>query len=662
MEQDVFIYGNGAWITYKFLMERKVPKQTILNNTASKKKTRWYTRCYPGSKKVKLIAYDSLPISIITKYKLPEFSELKVIAEISKKLIKDKFKEKAKKIITDIFDFEISNWESVRSIYCNLFSDDEKIRKYCKTHVLFAKILELNNKNIGFKLSDLFDAYRGYDDLVFETNTVGSFYNKVLKVKNAKCIEEELINGHRNQISNNRKVTEDVIIEIKRLRKNPKQYSADFITPKINDYLIRTNRKTISQATVERIINELKVDNEVAIIKYGIQYVKNKMMPFAHFIPPHKEGILWQVDGTRFQFAYKGGPKDISFLTYYIVIDAFDKRIIGCSYDDGENTEMAIVAFEMACRAKKYLPTEINSDNSPAYRAKDYVSMVINAKSMGVNWRINKVKNPRDNTYVERTFKVIQEKYCKKYDGYVGDGIKSKDINGRPSPEELTKYFKNKNLRTRAEVIALIHKIVKEYNESKDRTNLMKKDEFILKQYGKRNINPIPLDSSKNAILFWACRDLKLQNGMISFDVDNEPYYYNIYDDNVLVNYHGSRVRVRYNKTDLSKVMLFEIGSNKYICTLERYIAIPKAGAERDDEQNSQLYTHISKSRELEKRLKERVLKIEEESKKNWQKVPPELAEFAPLSKPIRENSEKEIVEKELEKISEKEKFRIITF
>jgi len=662
MEQDVFIFGNGAWVTYKFLMERKVPKQTILNNTASKKKTRWYTRCYPGSKKIKLIAYDSLPISVIKKFKLPEFSELKAIAEISNKLIKDKFKEKAKKIITDIFDFEISNWESVRSIYCNLFSDDEKIRKYCKTHVLFAKIIELNNKNIGFKLSHLYEAYRGYDDLVFETNSEKSFYNKVLKVKQANSIEEELINGHRNQISNNRRVTEDVIIEIKRLRANPNKYSATYIKDKINEYLVKTNRKTISQSTVERIIIELNVDNEVAISRYGIQYVKDKMLPFAHFLPPHKEGILWMMDGTRFQFAYKGGPDDYNFLTYYVVIDAYDKRIIGYSYDDGENTEMVTEAFECACREKKYLPTEIITDNSPSYRAKKYASMVNEAIFMGVNWRINKVKNPRDNTYVERCFGVIQEKYCKKYDGYLGEGIKTKNINGTPSPEEKMKSLKKMNLRTRNEVIKLIEQVIKEYNESVDRTNLMKKDEFSLKMHGKKKINPIPLDSSKYATLFWTCRDLKIQNGMISFDIDKKSYLYNIYNNKIIDKYLGRSVRVRYDKTDLSKVMLFDIGTNKYICTLERKYPIPKAGAERDDEQNSQLYTHISKSRELEKRLKERVLKIEEESKKNWQKVPPELAEFAPLSKPIRENSEKEIVEKELEKISEKEKFRIITF
>jgi len=659
MEQDVFIYGNGAWVTYKFLMDRKVPKQTILNNTASKKKTRWYTRCYPGSKKIKLIAYDSLPVSIIKKFKLPEFSELKAIAELNNKIVKEKYKEKALKMLTDIFDFEISNWESVRSIYCNFFSDEEKIEMYCKTHVLFAKILELNSMDFGIKIKDLYNAYCTYDGLIFETNSKGSFYNKILNVKKANSIEEELINGHRNQISNNRKVIEDVMIEIKRLLANPKNFSANYITLKVNDYLVRTNRKTISQTTVEKYI--LLFRNEVAISKYGIQYVKNNMMPFVDFTPPHKEGILWQMDGTRFQFPYKDGTKDYNFLTYYIVIDAFDKRIIGYSYDDGENTEMAIEAFEMACRAKKYLPTEITTDNSPAYKAKDYVSMVVNARSMGVNWRINKVKNPRDNSYVERTFKLIQEKYCKKYDGYVGDGIKSRNINGRPSPEEISKFLRKKNLRTRAEVITLIQKIIEEYNESVDRKNLMRKDEFALKMHGKKKINPIPLDSSKYAILFWTCRDLKLQNSMISFDVDNEPCNYKIYDDEIIIKYHGLRVRVRYDKADLSKVMLFEIGSNKYICTLERFIAIPKAGAERDDEQNSQLYTHISKSKELEKNLRLRVDKINEESKKNWQKVPPELAEFAPLSKPIRENSEKEIVEKELEKITEDEKLRIIS-
>lgn len=660
MQQDVFIYGNGAWVTCKFLKDRGVPSQTIYNKTSSKKKDRWYTRTHDFNKTLKLIAYDSIPINVIEKFKLPQFSELKVIAENCRLIIKETYKKEVSRIIKDILDFDYGNWESLRSIYSNMFFDEEKIEKYCKTHILFSRIIELKGEK-GFSLWELFKGYRLYDGLIFESSNYRSFCKKYNKIIKANSIEEELIHGHRNKISNNRKVTEDIIIEIQNLLANPNKYSASIITEKVNDYLVKTNRKKISQSTVERIIAQRNIKNEVAISRYGIKWVKEKMLPHAHFIAPHKEGILWGMDGTRFQFAYKGGPDDFNFLTYYIVLDGYSKKIVGYSYDDGENTKMAIEAFEQACRNTMYLPTEIISDNSPAYGVKEYVSMVVEAKRMGVNWRINKVKNPRDNHYVERCFGVIQEKYCKRYDGYIGDGIKSRNINGHPSPEEKTRILKKKNLRTRTELISLIDQIISEYNNSKDRINLMKKDEFEIKLTGKRNINPIPLDSSKYATIFWACRDIKLQNGMISFDINNQTLYYNIYDEKIIYDYHGGIVRVRYNKVDLTKVMLFEPGSNKYICTLEKFKELPKASAERDGEQNKLLYAHIAKTKELEKKLKETVKKIGQESKNNCQRVPPELAEFIPLSKPIRENSEKEIVNKELEQFSEMETLQTIS-
>ena len=42
------------------------------------------------------------------------------------------------------------------------------------------------------------------------------------------------------------------------------------------------------------------------------------------------------------------------------------------SFDDSENSEMAIRALEMACRKTGYLPREIVTDNSSAYRKAEY--------------------------------------------------------------------------------------------------------------------------------------------------------------------------------------------------------------------------------------------------------------------------------------------------
>lgn len=660
MEQDLFVYGNTAWVTYKFLEKYKVPKQTIYNNTSKKSTEKWFVRSHPYSKKIKLIDYCSISISTIKKYGLPQYSELKAIYELQTKIVKEQYSKQASIIIKNILDIDYNNWDIYRSIYCNKLFDEQKIRLYCKTHALFSRILELHNPKHGFKLLDLFQAYCLYEELVFETTNFHSFANKVNKLKKAKSIEDELIHGLSGSIGNNLKVFEDVENEIKKHLANPKKFSATIITEKVNDYIVRTNGKPIAQSTVEAICAKTRIKNEISISRYGKRYLIEKMLPHEHFIPPHKEGLLWLMDGTRFQFAYKGEFNHYSFLTYYIVIDGYDKRIIGFSYDDGENTKMATEAFENACKLKQYLPTEIISDNSPAYRARDYTRMITEADRMGVNWRIILNRNPRDNNYVERVFGVIQEKYCKKYNGYIGDGIKSKNPNGRPSPEELTKNLTTKNLRTRDEVIELIKQVIADYNASIDRKQLMKKDQYEIRLSGKTNINPIPLDSSKFAKLFWSSRELKLQNGMISFQLDNELHYYNIYDGVIIDNHHGTTVRVRYCKENLKKIMLFELHEDKYICTLKETPPIPKVGIERNREQNNRLFLHSQKVKNIETGFREKIKEIEEKSNENWKKVPPELAEFSAQSKPIRENSENEIVNSEIEKLVFEKKVKVI--
>lgn len=660
MDRNVIVTGNTVWLTYKFLENYNVPSRIIYKHTSKKNAKRWYVRCHPSSNKIKLIDYSSISIEIIKKYNLPEFSELKAISETESRLIRESYSNKASKIIKNILDIEYHNWELFRSIYNNLLFDDEKIEKYCKTHALFSKILELHNLESGFRLDDIFQVYCTYEGLIFETSNSNSFANKIRKIKQSRSIEDELIHGLRNRISNNHRVTEDIVIEILNQFKNPKKYSATLVTEKVNDYIIRTNRKPISQKTVEAIYANSKIKNEIAITRYGKWYVKEKMLPHEHFDPPHKEGLLWGMDGTRFQFAYKGGSDKYNFLTYYIIIDGYDKKIIGYSYDDGENTEMAINAFEQACRSKNYLPTEIITDNSPAYRSKEYSSMITAADRLGVKWRRILTKNARDNSYVERTFNTIQEKHCKKYDGYIGDGIKSKNPDGRPAPEEISNFLKNKKLRTRDGVIELINQIVHEYNNSKDRKNLMRKDEYVLKLFGKRNINPIYLDSSKYAKLFWNIKEIKLQFGMISFQLSNKDYYYNIYDSKIIKKHHGNIVKVRYNKLDLSKIMVFEHSTDNYICTLDLYDKIPKAYIERTDAQNIELFSHSQKVKKMEMDLLSTINQIDQKSKENWEKVPPELAEFTALSKPIREESEKEIVNKELEKYAVDEKIKLV--
>ena len=443
-------------------------------------------------------------------------------------------------------------------------------------------------------------------------------------------------------------MSEDVIIEIIKWYKDPKNYNAGQITEFVNDYLTRMNRQNISRSSVEKIISQPYVKNACMISRHGDVYAENKLLPFARFKKPEAEGILWCMDGSKFQFAYKLGNSKFNYLTYFIIIDGCSDKIIGYSNDDSENHVMVIDAFEKACLTTGYLPREIIADDSPAYRAKEFTQIVSHIKNWGVNYRQIMRNNPRDNSYAERFFGVLQESYCKKIDGYIGDGIKSKNQNGRPAPEELKKFCSLKKIRTKQELIEIIESTLLKYNIDKDKK---KRNENDYTNGKKKKFQPIQLNTIKYVQLFWNQNELTIHNSSITFDINKVNYCYNIYDGEKVKKHNGIKVLVRYNKADLSKIMIFNLKYDTYITTLDRLPTISKGSYERDSEQNSNLYRHSKRKKELKSKLLEGMKKIDEISQKNRESLPPELTEFTSVSKYQKEATENSILNEEMNKL-----------
>jgi len=377
------------------------------------------------------------------------------------------------------------------------------------------------------------------------------------------------------------------------------------------------------------------------------------MVPHSHFDPPTQEGILWAMDGSRFQFAYKinNGKSRYGFLIYFIVMEAWDRKIIGYSYDDSENSIMVKKAIEMSCEPLAYLPREIITDNSPAFKSEDMVKIQALFKIWGGYWhKVN--NNPRDNTYAERFFGVFQESFCKKYDGYLGDGIKSKILNGKPSPEEIKQYLSTKKLMTRDELVLLLEGIIKEYNSSSKRIASVERDYVNTQLKPKEIIEPIKLDTIRYSQLFWHTKELKVNHGEISFNISMHKYIYQIYDDELLLRIHGTWVKVCFNPKDLSKVLVFDLKNDEYLVTLNKYKKVPKAIIERTADDEKEFYTNLSKSKSLKKKLIKRVQDIYDLSEQNRAKLPPKLIEFGVGTKAECEESEKAYMSDELENLS----------
>ena len=519
---------------------------------------------------------------------------------------------------------------------------------FCKTHVLLSKIIEFHNN--GYKLKSLFDTYSRYSGLVFQSESYNSFCNKINKIKKEGSIEKVLIHGLTKLPSNNLKKEEDVIYEILRNYGDGKKPNAQTVLEKTNEYLIRTNRKTISISSIYNVISQAYVKNESTLIRHGLKYVENNILPYSHFDPPSDLGMLWVMDGTRFQFAYINENNKYNFLTYFVVMEAFNRKIIGYSYDVSENSTMVYNALAYACKETNILPREILSDKSSAFKTEDLIRIQALAKTWGCNWC--KIHDPRDNSYVERFFGVFQETVCKKYDGYLGDGIRSKYLDGKPSPEEIKKYLRYKNLKSKDEVIELLDSLIMEYNNSKTGIMTNFADVKLSNENQRSKITPIYLDTIKYAQLFWSDKTLIVRHSEISFEINNRRFAYQIFDIELVLKLNGNHVKVLYNPDNLNIILVFDIKSGTYLCTLDRYVNIPKASVERTQDQNKELYKSVTKKKGLVKELKNKINTIVEISDANREKLPPKLVEFNIGKKYQIEEAENTLLNEELVKIT----------
>lgn len=654
MEQKIFFHEKSIYVTIDFLIECKVPKSTIYNNTSRgcPINRRWHCISHPSNRKEKLIAFDSIPPNIIQLHSLPSKDKLIELYHSFNLNAKENQKSKSYYFIKFALDSSYKSWRAIKDTYENELFTDDRLELFCKTHSLLTKCVEL--LEYKYKIKDIYTLFIQYRDVAYNSIGYKSFCKKINRIRRGGSVEDEVIHGLINLPSNNIKMTEDVIFEIKRHFCNPKKLNAAQILENVNNYLISLNRKTISLASIYRIISQPYVQNECMIARHGKKYSEVNLEPYTHFEAPKDNGELWMIDGSRFQFAYRTDEKKINFLTFFVVMDCASRRIIGYSYDSSENKTMIKRALEMACKETKYLPKEIASDNSSSLKSTEMASFQALTKLWGVNWRFIRPMNSRDNAYVERFFGIFQESICKNYDGYIGEGIKSSNLDGRPSMEELQKQLTNKNLRNKAQLIQLLEELVKRYNSHRNPRKECSPNDKYNEECNESEclieINPIMICQ-----LFWQIKEVTVNHGSVSFFHEKEQYFYNIYDDEMLFRLNGIKVKVRFNPKDFSKVLIFNNKTDKYITTLDKFTKIPKVTSSRSEEENLLQYKHFQQSKELTKKLQKRINEIYYQSDRNRENLPPELTENGMVSKIAREEAEANYLEEELNRLAKVE-------
>lgn len=117
----------------------------------------------------------------------------------------------------------------------------------------------------------------------------------------------------------------------------------------------------------------------------------------------------------------------------------------------------------MAVEVRGCLPAEIVSDNFTARKTEELKTLITGMEELGVKWRFAKVGNAQDKGNVERFFRTFQSLICAEYPDYLGEGITSRNINGRRDADFIQMVYKT-NFPTFEETKGRVAEMMKSYN------------------------------------------------------------------------------------------------------------------------------------------------------------------------------------------------------
>lgn len=437
-------------------------------------------------------------------------------------------------LLESLFNTAYNRYEKHCDFYYQNGFDLARIMRNAKTHSIIELALKLKKSN-NITVESIFEAIQRLDlpDLVFRTCSL-NYFQKKLRAAELHGIANAIIHKARGGKSNRLKVNKQVRNLILHYARNANKLSRRQITDQVNITLLIhpgiNGGKTISRRTVSDFLRDPSNKN---LIKYGREsrdYYKKNVLPYLPLENAKYPCDQFQMDGTRLQFACKDDQGNIITLVLLYILDAFSRRIMGYAVGETENAQLAIEAFRMAIRATRYhLPAEFVIDKGSAFKG-DFKKVREVSAGRGVHWTIS--SNPRRKAKIERNILVLQTTVFNNYFGYIGEGIKSKSKNARPSDDVLLLLRDPEYLRNKNQLISLVDEMIVKYNN----TSLFENDHSPIENYkmmpGK---NAIRISHDDLAYMTYPCFRRKVYKSTITIRVGKRERIYNTYNPELIL-------------------------------------------------------------------------------------------------------------------------------
>ena len=484
-----------------------------------------------------------------------------------------------------------------RDVYSKHFND-ERVVEYSKKHAVIEEILtiryEYKEEGTRCPSRDIWKAYcRIYpEDYVYE------YFLNIMKKAENEGIERILI---KQSVPVKRKFDVRYTKMIIDCLSSKKKYNQPQIFDKICKACEKKGWEKPSLSWVKLKIRDYYLFGGA---RDGVNYEFYNRRPYLGVLNAQNANSQWQIDGWRLPFYMKG----FETLTLFWVIDSYSKKVLGSFIDSSENTETILKGLASAVKETGVLPFEIVSDNHSFNQTKEAQDFKERLSKIGVTWTVS--MNPRRKSNVERSFRTFGDDFCKNEYGYIGQGIKTRMKNGKPSQEYIDKAVKNP--LTREQIVLIAGRCIEEYNNkigSDGKSPNMRYEEAVNDESRKKK--SFAVSDLDVLSLFIRRSEAIARRGQITIERGGVKYEY-VMNAKQYVKYNNKRFGIRYASFD--QIYIYDIDTDKCLDCLQRKKYAHGALADQTEDDIKLINKHSGRLRGIENAIKKEQEKIYKEA------------------------------------------------
>lgn len=556
--KKILLYNNEILLLYSYLFtDCEITKAAVDKWIERKVCVKTYVNNHP------YLAYSSIPKP--SRKKLPsEDSFIALIKSDTSNEITERYYKQLEKAYT-------SGFVKYRDIYKEYGLQYDEVTKYAQHHAVWAKILELHKEHKKPKLRNIWEAY----NRLYPKRYVYGRMNECIRQCKREGIEGLLIKKYKGRPVKYSEVYDKWIIDA---LSSGKGYTQTEIHRMVCELGTERGMELPSLTHVKRKCRFF--EPFVSATRNGSDRDTSSILPFAKMERASKPNYQWQVDGWRLPFYMEG----YRTLTLFWVLDAFSGRIIGYEIAASENTETILKGLEDAVNTTGCLPFEIVSDNHSFNKTSeaDYFKEELE-KIAASKWTVS--SNPRHKSFVERSFKTFGERFCKREQGYIGEGIRTRNKHGRTTQELMDQYTKAGNWLTEDQIKLIAIKCVDQYNNAIGTDGLSR----IERYQAHADTDIFTVDVVTKLRLFTRAGEYKVTRGQINIVREGIQYEFQLKASLQNI-WNGKKVRIRY--ADFDEIYMFDSKTDEFISTVKRKEVIHGALKDKTEEDKEKLFRH----------------------------------------------------------------------